>query len=119
MLAEDVDDSLAAGCSRQPRKAIEHRQIGFGRAVLLEALTPRDSETLNASRRCQQRVDDRSLADARLAGHEDDLPLSSDRLFEPAPHACQLPVAPEYQFDGTRRGTRQGWRPWVDDCIGV
>jgi hypothetical protein len=67
--AQQLDD-LAAVLAAQPGEGVEHRQVRLGRAAVLQALAAGHGGPAVASRPAGERLDQRGLADAGLAGHE-------------------------------------------------
>jgi len=67
------DPALATGAPAETVDRLEQRQIGLARAVLRWALTARDPHLARGADLAQEDVDQRGLADARLAGDEEHL----------------------------------------------
>ena len=80
VLLEDPHDLIATGLAAEAPQRLEHRQIGLAGAVLLHALSPADAQQVRAVDPREKRVDQRRLADPRLAGHEDELSLPAHHL---------------------------------------
>jgi hypothetical protein len=90
VLGEDPDDGVAAGFPAEPGQRIEDRQVGFSRAVVVDALPPTDPDRGGRRRLGQERLDHRRLADPGLARNEDDLLLAFTGPGEPAVELLDL-----------------------------
>src|SRR6185295_19728386 len=77
----------------QPDDGFEHRQIGFARAVLLEALPSAHPHTAIGTDPAHECIHERGLADAGFSRDEDDLALSVPHLPEPRLHPLQRLIA--------------------------
>ena len=75
---EQLDDLAASRAVGQPAERVEQRQVGLALAVALETLAARYQPAGLA----EERLDQRGLADAGLAGDEDDAPAPGGRRGE-------------------------------------
>ncbi len=106
---EQLDQLAAARPASQPAERIQERQVGLALAVALEALAARDQPAGLG----EERLDERGLADAGLAGHQDDAPAPGRRPGERGVQPRELGVAAERPLErgqgpGCDRGRRRG-----------
>src|SRR5262249_55021117 len=76
-------------------QALQDGHEGFAGPVLLHALPAGDPEDPSRRDTFQERLDERGLPDARIAGHEDDLTLASEGLLQMPAELLEVPVAPD------------------------
>jgi hypothetical protein len=98
-------DHLAV-LAAQPGEGVEDRQVGLGRTALLQALAAGHGGPAVASRPAAERLDQRGLADAGLAGHERHLGPAGRGLTEQPGEPFQLQPAPGQLRRGGRPGRR-------------
>jgi hypothetical protein len=85
VFVQDFHQAPASGFAAQSSQRIQHWEIGFARAILLNALSATDQETFfmrNLSL-LKKLVDKSRFADAWLARHKDDLALPCDGPLPP------------------------------------
>ena len=75
-------DASAPRIAREPSERVEHRQVRFGAAGVLQALTLRDPGSSVLLDLPQEGVDDARLADPAFPDHEHDLTLAGERSHE-------------------------------------
>ena len=107
MLLEDLHHLFAPGRATQSSERLEQRQVGFAGAVELHALPTTDAQRLVAVDLREKRFHQRGLADPRLPGHEDELPLAIHGPLEARVKLRELGRSP-YQGRGRLRGGSQG-----------
>ncbi len=98
---EDPTDGVTVRLAAEPGQGIEDRQVGFSRAVVVDALPPTDPDRGGRRDLGHERLDHRRLADPRLARDEDDLALALTGLGEPSVELLKL------QLTADRRGGRR------------
>ena len=89
MLPQEGDQPVAPSLAAEPAEGIEQRQIWFLSPVRLDALASRDPDARVGGDALEKGLDHPRLADARLAGHEDDLSHAAPRRIEPCPELAQ------------------------------
>src|SRR6185369_16651399 len=107
-MAEQAGDRLPAGLAAQARHRFEEGQVGLARAMGLDTSSLSDAQPIATDRLGQEQLDERRLADPRLAGHEDDLPGAADRLLQAYVQLGQLALAADNE-----RGRPRWRRPAV------
>jgi hypothetical protein len=85
----------------QPPQRLEHGQVRLAGAVLRHALSPADAQSGRVGHTLEKSLDQRRLADPRLAGHEHELTLALARSRQRPAKAGQLPLTSH-----ERRGPR-------------
>ena len=95
VLAEVRDQVLAARLSAQLAEGGEDRQVRLACAEVLDALTATDECLADVRRAVDERVDQRGLADARLAADEDHAALATPCGVPPGVEARELGLAPD------------------------
>jgi hypothetical protein len=91
---KDTKDTVVPGSAREPAESFEDGEVGFARAVVIETLAARDPEAIGGEA-AQERLDDRGLADPRLAGDEHDLAGATHRPLQPRTETTELVLAPD------------------------
>ena len=95
--------------SRQSRvERIEDWQVGFSRAVVVDALAAADADGGGGGDLAEERLHHRRLADPRLAGDEDDLPLALPRRGQPPVELLELPGSRPTGGSVVRRSSPNG-----------
>ncbi|PYQ18054.1 MAG: hypothetical protein DMF81_26100 [Acidobacteria bacterium] len=101
VLREGPNDGVTVRFSAEPGERIEDRQVGFSRTVVVDALAPTDPDRGGGRDLAQERLHHGRLADSRLAGDEDDLPLALPGRGEPPVELLDL------QLTADRSGCRR------------
>ena len=83
MLPQEGDQPVAPSLAAEPAEGVEQRQIWFLSPVRLDALALSDPDARVGGDALEKGLDHARLADARLAGHEDDLTHAAPRRIEP------------------------------------
>ena len=104
MLLQDLHEVLAPRCSTQSPQSLQHGEIRFAGAVLLDALSPADAQRVRLGDFRQEHFHQRRLADPRLAGHEYELPLAVQGCGQPGVEVGQLRLPAHHC----------GYRAWGD-----
>src|SRR4030095_5246926 len=89
MPTQQLRNAFRTRGTSETRQPIEHREVGFTGAVLLETLPPRRPDAPRGGF-VPDSADQRGLADAGLASDEHKLTFSLKRALEPAVHSGQL-----------------------------
>ena len=105
-------DGFVVGGAREAREQVEQGIVRFGGAREPHALRPGRPHRLARRGDAEKRLAERGLADAGVAGHEDDLPMRSRRLVERAEQARHLSFAPDK--DRRRRASGEVERGFDD-----
>jgi hypothetical protein len=93
---ENAAQRCGAGLPGQTFQRLQDRQVGFAGAVLLDAAALRPPQIGSGAVSLAERLDQRRLADARLAGDENDPALAQARVGQGAgrPSVNGLAAAP-------------------------
>ena len=110
MLLEDLHDLFSPGRTTQSPERLEQRQIGLARSVELHALPTTDAQRQVAADLQEKLFHQRRLADPRLSGHEDQLPLAIHAPIEERLKLCELGLSP-HQARGRTWDGSQGLAP--------
>ena len=81
--AQERDEPIARAPAAEPGESVQHGQIRLARPVRLDALPLRDPHARIGGDALEEGLDDRGLADARLAGQERDLASAAPGRVEP------------------------------------
>jgi hypothetical protein len=81
-LLEGRHHAFARAVSAELPDRLEHGQVGFAPAVLLDTLPTPHEHAVPIRQWLDKRINERRLADAGLACHEDDLALPVERSVE-------------------------------------
>jgi len=68
-----VNDRLTSRRAAQPPQGFEDGQVGFARAIMLDALPAADPQLAISGTLLQKSLNERGLTNPRLAGDKDDL----------------------------------------------
>ena len=90
---------------------VEDGQVGFARAVVLDAATARDRHPRIQASPAQELVRERGLADPRLAGDEDEVATALLGLGEESFELLDLGLASDQHLALGKRGRRRDVRP--------
>ena len=103
--------------AREPAERIEHRQVRFRAAGVLQALTLRDPHSRIPLDLPQEGVDDARLADPAFTDHEHDLTLAGERAHKRRMQRLERAVASNQRcrghVDRRRTGELKGAGPIV------
>src|SRR4029453_13317500 len=88
MLSKHIDDSRRR--STEPSECIQYRQIGFARAIVLQALATGDQDFLRIRSLLEEGFDQRRLSDPSLTCNKDDLAFPRNRTVYGVAHFLQL-----------------------------
>src|SRR6266852_1186110 len=94
MGAHDRGQTFAPRPPEHRAERIQKREIRLACAVLLDAAATRHEQTRTTRARAPQKlIRQRSLADARLTGNEDDSSVTFNRLAQESFQLCQFRLA--------------------------
>jgi hypothetical protein len=94
--AEDRRELVTPRGTAQATERLEHREIGFARTVMLQAVSAADKKLGINGCLLDEGIGERSLADSCLTGEKHDLPLASLRCREQLLESGELGRAPDH-----------------------
>src|SRR5262245_27401858 len=93
MLSKHIDDSRRR--STEPGECIQYRQIGFARAIMLQALATSGQDFLRIHSLVEEGFDQRRLSDPNFTRNKDDLTFPRNRTVHRVAHFLQLELPPK------------------------